>query len=510
MAVSLFAAIEVGSYELEMKIYEIGGKNGINEIDRVAHVLELGKNSFNEKYIKFDVIDEVCDVLYDFCKIMKPYGVENYRVCATSAVREAENCQNIVDRILVRTGLRVDVLSNSEIRFVYNKAIALKQPDFEHIIQEGTVLVDIGNGSSQLTLFDDGKLITTQNSLLGSLRVREVMVKLSVSGEKYRSVLEEYIDDDMEDIRKIFFRGTEIKNMIMTGDNIGYLFNGFMEQEGKNYITKEEYDRQYERIIVMSAEQIEKEFNIPREHVSILIPSLMIYKKILEITGATAVWTSNMRLCDGIVADYAERNKKIKADRNFYDDTIHSSRVIATRYMSNEEHIRFVEKSCLLIFDAMKKLHGLGKKERLLMQVSAILHECGKYINVSYPGDCSFSIIMKTEIIGISHLERVMVANIVRCNSKDTTFEHLISQGLSKSAAMTVLKLAAILRISNALDKTHKQKCGDMKVSLEEKELRITVYTYEDLTIERGLFPEKTFLFEQAYGVKPVIKVKHH
>ena len=77
MAVLMFAAIEVGSYELEMKIYEIGGKNGINEIDRIAHVIELGKNSFNEKYINFDVIDEVCEVLYDFCKIMKSYETLN-------------------------------------------------------------------------------------------------------------------------------------------------------------------------------------------------------------------------------------------------------------------------------------------------------------------------------------------------------------------------------------------------------------------------------------------------
>lgn len=510
MAVTIFAAIEVGSYELEMKIYEVGGKNGISEIDRIAHVIELGKDSFNEKYINFDVIDEVCEVLYDFCKIMKSYGVDNCRVCATSAVREAENCQNIVDRIMVRTGLKVDVLSNSEIRFVYNKALALKESFFEDIIQEGTVLVDIGSGSSQLTLFDGGKLITTQNTLLGSLRVREAMAKLSVSGEKYRDVLAEYIDDDMEDIRKIFFIDTEIKNMIITGEAMGNMFDQGREQEGRSYITEAEYDRQYEKLLSLSAERIEEEYNIPREHVSILIPSLMIYKKILEITGATAIWTSDMQLCDGIVADYAEKNKKIKVDRNFYDDTINSSRVIARRYMWNEEHIEFVEKSSLIIFDAMKKLHGLGKKERLLMQVSAILHECGKYINVSYPGDCSFSIIMKTEIIGISHLERVMVANIVRCNTEDTTFENLISQGLSKSSAMTVLKLAAILRISNAIDKTHKQKCRDMKVSLEEKELRITVCTYEDLTIERGLFLEKTFLFEQAYGVKPVIKVKHN
>lgn len=509
MAVSMFAAIEVGSYEMEMKIFEIGGKNGVKEIDRIAHVIELGKNSYNEKYIHFDVIDEVCEVLYDFCKIMKSYGIENYRVCATSAVREAENCQNIVDRILVRTGLKVDVLSNSEIRFVYNKALALKEPDFDNIIKEGTVLVDIGSGSSQLTLFDEGKLITTQNTLLGSLRVREVMAGLSVSGEKYRTVLAEYIDDDMEDIRKIFFRDTEIKNMIITGEVMGQLFRNFKEREGRAYITEEEYDKQYEKLLCLSPEKIEEEFNIPREHVSILIPSLMIYKKILEITGAAAIWTPNMKLCDGIVADYAEKNKKIKFDRNFYDDTINASRVIAKRYMWNEEHIDFVEKSSLLIFDAMKKLHGLGRREKLLMQIAAILHECGKYINVSYPGDCSFSIIMKTEIIGISHLERVMVANIVRCNTEDITFENLISQGLSNSAAMTVLKLAAILRISNALDKTHKQKSKDIKVSLQENELCITVYTYEDLTIERGLFPEKTFLFEQAYGVKPVIKVKH-
>ena len=92
----------------------------------------------------------------------------------------------------------------------------------------------------------------------------------------------------------------------------------------------------------------------------------------------------------------------------------------------------------------------------------------------------------------------------------DITFEELRSQGISRSNAMTVIKLAAILRISNALDKTHKQKCRDMKVKLDEKELVITVNTYDDTTIEKGLFDDKTFLFEQAYGVKPVIKLKRN
>lgn len=508
MAVSMFAAIEVGSYEIEMKIFEISGKNGIRETDRIAHVVELGKKSYNEKYIDFEVIDEVCEVLYDFCKIMKSYGVGGSRVCATSAVREAENCQNIVDRIYIRTGLKVDVLSNSELRYIYNKAIALKEKDYESIIENGTVLVDMGSGSAQLTLFDRGKLITTQNILLGSLRVREVLARLSVSGANYRNVLEEYIDDDMEDVRKMFFRDTEISNMIVTGEYVSALFGNRNKQTARTYVTKEEFEKRYDILLTSSADELEEKYNIPQEHVGVLIPSSMIYKKVLDITGAQHIWVPNVKLCDGMVAEYAEKNKKIKFSKDFNNDILNASRVIAKRYMWNEEHVRFVEKSSLDIFDATKKIHGLGKREKLLLQIAAILHECGKYINVSYPGDCSFSIIMRTEIIGISHMERVMVANIVKYNTEDISFESLLLQGIEKNDAMTVTKLAAILRLSNALDKTHKQKCRDMQLKLNEKELIITVNTFEDMTIERGLFPDKTFLFEQAYGIKPVITVK--
>ena len=508
MAVSMFAAIELGSYEVEMKIYEISSKNGVKEIERVAHIIELGKNSYNERYIDLDLIDEVCDVLYDFCKIMKTYGIHDYRVCATSAVREAENCQNIVDRIRIRTGLKVQVLSNSEVRYIYNKAIAFREKEYENIIKDGTVLVDMGSGSAQLTLFDKGKLIMTQNIPLGALRVREVLARLSVSGVNYKNVLEEYVDDDMEDIRKIFFRDTEITNMIVTGEYVSKVFGNTGNVDERSYITRDEFLNLYDILLTSSAEDIEARFNIPREHVGVLIPSSMIYKKVQEITRAKKIWAPNVKLCDGMVAEQAEKDKKIKFDKDFNNDILNASRVIAKRYMGNEEHLRFVEESSLNIFDAMKKVHGLGKRERLLLQISSIVHECGKYINVSYPGDCSFSIIMRTEIIGISHMERVMVANIVKYITDDIEYETLRIQGLGVENAMTVIKLAAILRLSNALDKTHKQKCKNMKLKLTEKELVIVVNTYEDMTIERGLFSDNTFLFEQAYGIKPVIHVK--
>lgn len=118
----------------------------------------------------------LCDVLYDFSHIMRSYHVDAYRACATSAIREAVNANSILDRIKVKTGLTVSILSNSEQRFLSYKAFAIKEKNFDKIIENGTILIDMGAGSAQVTLFDKGALITTQNIRLGALRIREPVV----------------------------------------------------------------------------------------------------------------------------------------------------------------------------------------------------------------------------------------------------------------------------------------------------------------------------------------------
>ena len=76
-----------------------------------------------------------------------------------------------------------------------------------------------------------------------------------------------------------------------------------------------------------------------------------------------------------------------------------------------------MEKHVLNIFDTMKRYHGMGKRERLLLQIAAILHACGKFIGMKNSGESSYNIIMSTEIIGLSHMEREIIANVVRYNS---------------------------------------------------------------------------------------------
>ena len=117
---------------------------------------------------------------------------------------------------------------------------------------------------------------------------------------------------------------------------------------------------------------------------------------------------------------------------------------------------------------------------------------------------------MSTEIIGLSHLERLIVANVVRYNHEEFDYYGSSSyiKDLSREEYLRVAKLTAILRVANGLDRTHKQKFKDVKVFIKGKELVITVDTRADITLEKGLFNNRASFFEGVYGIRPVIRQK--
>jgi exopolyphosphatase/guanosine-5'-triphosphate,3'-diphosphate pyrophosphatase len=123
------------------------------------------------------------------------------------------------------------------------------------------------------------------------------------------------------------------------------------------------------------------------------------------------------------------------------------------------------------------------------------------------PEQCSYSIIMSTEIIGLSHKEREIIANIVKYNTMVFDADDAL-WSFDKKDYLTIAKLTAILRLSNALDRGHRQKFKDIDVNVENNKLVITAHTFEDITLEKSYFMERVDFFEEVYGLKPVIRRK--
>ena len=204
MAILTFAAIAVGSFEAELGIYEISSKYGIRSIDHVRHVIAIGRDTYSEGKISYELVDELCQVLKDFSNIMKGYKVQSYKAYGTSALRDAKNNPIILDQIQVRTGIDVELISNSEQRFLSYKAIAAKDQEFNTVIQKGTAIVDVGFGSMQLSLFDKDSLVTTQNLPLGVMRIQRLTGQIPANMDLHRQMLEELVDNELFTFRKMY------------------------------------------------------------------------------------------------------------------------------------------------------------------------------------------------------------------------------------------------------------------------------------------------------------------
>ncbi len=502
MAVKTFAAIDVGSYELCMKIFECSQKNGMREIDCIRYRLDLGTDTYATGKISYEKVDELCRVLREFSGIMKSYQVEHYKAYATSAIREIDNSRIVLDRIRVKTGIEIDILSNSEQRFLDYKSMASKGEEFNHILEHGTVIADIGGGSIQLSLFVKDTLVATQNLRLGVLRLQERLHHLNAKSTQYEELIDELISSQLSVFKKLYLKDREIQNIILMDDYLSMLVKKrrlHLTEEG--YVAADEYEHFMQKLKKKAPLDIAREMDIPEENSALLMITAVLVRKILHMMEAKLLWMPGVTLCDGIAYEFAEKNKIAVIDHDFEEDIIACAQNISKRYMGSRRRSETLEKITLTIFDSMKKVHGLGKRERLLLRLAAILHDCGKFISMMNLAECSYNIIMSTEIIGLSHMEREIVASVVKYNHAKFDYSESVDY-------LTVAKLTAILRVANGLDRSHKQKFKDVKTVLKDGTLIITVDTDEDITLEKGLFQNKADFFEEVYGVRPVIKQK--
>ncbi len=498
MEAARFGVIDIGSYELVLKIFEFVSGKKVRVTDDVRYVLELGRETYTRHSLCFETIEKLCEVLLGFRKILEEYHVTECDVVATSGLREADNARLILDRIYVRTGFRVTIISNSEQRLVTYKALAMYPEELEEFSQGNTAILEVGSGSIQISLLDKKNIASTQNIKIGSLRISELLYRLGSNLVDVDGLLDEIINNDLQTFKRIFMKDKRIDNLIATGDQIT-LFTRNPEKGGfERRMTAEDFVARYRKLKGMSERELAKELQMSGKRALFLLLCVRIYGRMIELVEAKQIWIPGTDICDGMAIDFALRKKKISAKHDFREDIINEVRGIAKRYKEDVEHTAFVGEIAGNIFQLTRKLHGMGKKEKLLLESAALIHGCGKYISIQNAGESAYHIIMATEIIGLSHCEREMLAKVVKYNTLPTDGEE----------DLTVIKLTAILRVANALDRSHKQKMKGYRLELRGDEMWIHTKTREDLTLELGLFDEKAALFQEVYGLKVLIRQK--
>jgi exopolyphosphatase/guanosine-5'-triphosphate,3'-diphosphate pyrophosphatase len=191
----------------------------------------------------------------------------------------------------------------------------------------------------------------------------------------------------------------------------------------------------------------------------------------------------------------------------FPEQTIVAALNLARKYHADERHGVHTAALARAIFEATQAQHGMGETERLLLEVASIVHDIGNYVAARGHHRHAYYLLVNSEVFGLSKMDLEIVANVARYHRKaGPQSDHPAYAALPRAARLTVNRLSAILRVADALDKAHGQRIQNPKITVAEGELWIDVEGAEDLALERLTLDQKSVLFEEVFGLKPVLR----
>ncbi len=502
----LFASIYVGSYEVTMKVFEVSKQKGIKEIDCLKTQTDIISDIMRYKYISKETTTSLCAVLSDMRTVIEGYHVDDYRAYVGVNISAADNSLFVIEQIKLKTGLNISIIRNSWHRFLGYEAIA-SMSDFDEMIKESALLVDVGGTSLQITLFSKGKIITTQHIMLGTVAVKENLKKLAHL-ENYKEQINEVITKELSVFADMFLRDISPKYMILLGDQVSYIFDSVVKYKENNHVTTERYRKFVSDIDKEKVSKYTTGVDFLNDNDEIIEPFIMLHRAIANILPSEEVVIPGLSICEGIAYDYSYENKWLISEHDFDQDVLSAAWSIALRYGSYQPHLKALCKMSNMIFDTTKKYHGMDKRYKLLLEVACILHDCGKYISIAASAECSKQIIMSNEILGLTHKEREIIAAVVASNKMNIFDFDQNTSAFTEDEYIIIAKLLAILKVANALDRSHKQKLKHVTMRVSANQLIINIESSASMALERGLFTEKADFFESVFSIRPVLREK--
>lgn len=501
------AIIDIGSNMIKMRIAQLK-KGEVITIDTLEYPLNLGHEVFTFGKISFESLRELSKVLHGYSNIMKEYGTTQYKVVATTALRDAQNRSYVIDQLKIQNDISVQVMEDDQEKTLIYSEI-LKCVNNIHHKNENTLISYIGAGTIGFAVYNGKHMIFSQNIPMGALKLHDILGNIQKITDDFYTVVEEYLYSIISHIRIPFTK--EISNLILTGNEIQLIARicDINLTNGLYVIPLNTLNRLYVKLRSMSNEKISLQYGITEDSAELLYSALAIYISLIKITSCNIITAPRIELWDALTRQMLIPKSGETYFKHVRENAISCANQIAKTYNCNQKHSDNIKKFACKIFDKMKGTHGLDQRKRLLLELAAVLHDSGHYVTAKHHLLSAFDLIKNIDIYGMTENEMLITAYIARYNEFDIpNYEDIEFIKLSDKNKLIISKLVAIFRIANALDKSQKQKLKDIKVKLENDKLEIIAESSENTYLEKWAFEQCSPFFKEIFGFNPVLTVK--
>lgn len=498
------AAIDIGSNALRLAIGNVDGERKLTVVESIRDPVRLGQDVFTTGSFSEEAIDKTVEAFHRFKETITKHRVNWTRAVATSATREALNREIFVDRITQSSGIEINVIGAEEearlIHLAVSAAVNLKN--------KLAMLVDIGGGSTEITLVSDGKIISTESFKMGTVRLLQVLDKKKHGERQFSQLVRQYVDATQKRIRKEI--GNEkIDICVGTGGNIeslGDLRVQVLGRDRKTLISAEELEILTKKMLAMTFEERVQEFRLRPDRADVIVPAAIVLQKIIKQAGVEEVQIPGVGLKDGLLIDmmeelYAGKKTPLR------EQVIASAMQLGRKYGFDEQHAVTTAKFATKLFDETRHLHNLDLENKLLLEVAALLHDIGSFINMTDHHKHTYYLLTASPVVGLTQAQMAIVANVARYHRKSFPKpQHDAYRVLPGKDRVTVSKLAALLRLSDALDNEHGSKVSDFTIEFKKPRMIMRLHGEGDLLLEKWALMKKSSLFEEVYSTKFAIE----
>jgi len=502
------AVIDIGSSAIRMLVAEVGPKTEIRNLENLQKPVRFGKDVFTTGRLSNETIRDGIDILKNFKSIIDGYGIKTVHAVATSAIRDAVNRDNFVDQVFVRTGIDVEVIEGPEENRLQLLAAEHALEGSVDLEKKNCLILEVGSGSTELILMDQGKVDLTRTIPMGSIRLPGETTSAKTKVADVQRILNRSIREITKHIARECSLD-KIDTFIAMGSDMRFAARQITESTTGTFTTLEAkvFQSFVTKISKLAPEELVSQYGMPITNAESVGPALLFNSNYLAQTKAETVIVPMASIRDGLLLETAQMFSGYKRSE-VARQVINSARHLGKKFQYDEPHALYTAALAVKLFDMLKEDHGLAIRGRLLLETSAILHDIGTFISLSSHHKHSSYLIDASEIFGLRKADKNIVSAVARYHRRSVPKEsHVAYMSLPKNDRAIVSKLAAILRVVDALDRSHQQKIKDMTLEKTDESYNLWVDSEAgDLSLEREALEKKGDLFSDVFGFPLVLK----
>jgi exopolyphosphatase / guanosine-5'-triphosphate,3'-diphosphate pyrophosphatase len=502
-----FAAIDIGSNSIRMLTAEKDGQEPSRVLASDRQVVRLGTTVFREGKLSEASMQLGWQVLERMAAEYRKRDVQAVRAVGTSALRDASNADEFLQRAGEILGTPVEVISGLEEARLVQMGVQERWPQSKRVL-----IVDIGGGSAQLILAEHGHMVQAYSKPLGAVRLSEVFLKSDPPDPREIARMRRFIQERIEGPIERWKQHT-IDAVIATSSTAAAIVcaaNDIKRSRREDADRMRASSSRVHELAAMLAdlrlEERAKVNGIGPRRAEIIVAGVTVLDEILQGFHLPRLFYSSAGVRDGIIADLARRRVGAEALR-LDADRKRTVRAMVRQYEVSPRHVKKVADLGSMLFDALSPLHRLPSHCGQVLEAAAYLYNIGHFVNDARHHRHSQYLVANSDLPGFDDRERTMIANLCRYHRKSMPqATHDSFQAMLVEDRRTVEWLTPLLRLAVALDQSQEQRVDRVEARVVEGTVELRLISELDVDIEEWHVGQVAPVFQQVYGLPINVK----